>query len=103
MSTAIEMALIAYGGVQPTEKEVSKVVREFERDTGINLRGVRIASFGNVAGGTPDESITQFLVLRLESEGEVSAGALERTVMRTITLKGKSWVFAAVRAAERAG
>jgi hypothetical protein len=74
MSASVEMALIAHGGAEPGSEEVIKIVREFERDTGIDLGGVRIASFGDVTGGEPDESIAQFLVLRLEGEGEVSPG-----------------------------
>jgi hypothetical protein len=99
MSASVEMALIAHGGAEPGSEEVIKIVREFERDTGIDLGGVRIASFGDVTGGEPDESIAQFLVLRLEGEGEVSPGALERTIVRTITVNGARRVMAVVRAA----
>lgn len=101
MPATAERAVILYGGDQPTADEVGRIVNEFERDTGIDLSGVRITSFGSGAG-EPEESIVQFLLLQLEREGEVSSGALERMIVRTITVNGARRVVAVVLAQDSA-
>jgi hypothetical protein len=94
-SETAERAFILHGGDEPVADEVGKIIREFERDTGINLRGVVITSFGGGAD-EPSENIAKFLVLQLESEGKISAGALQRTVVRPTTVNGKRRIFAVV-------
>ena len=96
----VERVLLLYGGNEPAADEVGAIIRRLEQTAGIDFRGVRITPFGSVAG-EPDEGIAQALVVRCEHEGDLSAGALERTTVQTFTVNGARRVVAVVKARER--
>jgi hypothetical protein len=99
MPAMAERAFIFHGGDEPGADQVDKIISEFERDTGIDLRGAPITYYGARAG-EPDETVGQFLVFGLEGEGEVSARVQEQTIVRTITVNGTRWIIAVVLAEE---
>ncbi|ROO52213.1 hypothetical protein EDC02_7124 [Micromonospora sp. Llam0] len=95
----VERVLILHGGDRPAADEIGRIIYRLEQATGTDLIGVRITPFGP-GFGQPDESIAQALVVRLEYEGDLSGGALERTTVQTFSLDGARRVVAAVVMAE---
>jgi hypothetical protein len=93
-----ERVLILYEGVAPAVREINELVRVVERETGVDLLGVRVTTFPT-AEATDIQA--QFLVTRLEKESRLAPAALHRTTTYTAEAAPGRRVVAAVWAVER--
>jgi hypothetical protein len=94
MSDEVELAFIVHTGTELKTGIVQQIVKTVERGAGISLDGTRICTFGGQS--EPNGDIALALAARLEGEGKISPGSLERTAIHTLTRDGVRYVVATV-------
>lgn len=97
MSRVVERVLVLHGRPEPGASDLSKIIETVERDMTVDLKGVVVTTFDG-GDGVPSEGVAKFLVLRLEEEGTLSRGALERSRISTTMVRGAVYVLAVVLA-----
>lgn len=92
-----ERVLILHEGAPPAAREIDELVRVVERETGVDLLGVRVTTFPT-AEATDIQA--RFLVMRLEKHHRLTPDALRRTTTYTAEAATGRRVVAAVWAVE---
>jgi len=101
MPGTAERTLILYSGAKPEASELMQIVGAVERSTGISMEGTRLSTFPFAM--EPEAGHAQAFVVELESRGELTPGALERTIIHELSVNGATRVVAVVRADRPAG
>jgi len=101
MPGAAERVLVLYAGADPKADEVMQIIGAVKRSNGLNLEGTRVTTID--AAMEPDEGLAQALIVRMEGEGRLSPGALERTIIHCLSVNGATRVVAVVQAAGSGG
>jgi hypothetical protein len=101
MSGTAERTLILYAGAKPEVSELTQIVAAVERSTGISLEGTRLSTFPFAV--EPDAGYAQAFIVEMEGTGDLTAGALERTIIHELSVNGTTRVVAVVKAAQPTG
>ncbi|MET9075856.1 hypothetical protein ABZX95_27740 [Streptomyces sp. NPDC004232] len=94
----VEAVVVLHGPVTPGPLEVELLVHDLEDIMPFTFAGARLSLYGG--GQAPSAELGQFMLLRLEDEGEVPRGSLERAIIRTIDVGGSPCVVIVVPAAD---
>jgi hypothetical protein len=100
MPAAVERTLILYEGAKPGVGDIEQILSAVKRADGIDLAGTRVTVSGPVT--EPSTDLAMAIVAEMEG-GELSPGALGRTIFHTASAGGARRVVVAVVKAPDAG
>jgi len=97
VAATADSVFIVFSGEPPSAGTVQQLIRVFERETRVSIGATTIRAIGGGIGSTePSRDLALAIAARLQDEGELPPGSLERIVTQRVTVDGVRYVVAAV-------